>query len=255
MALRLEVLGSVGAAPLGGACPAYLVSAGGAAVLLDCGPGALERLWRTSALGRLEAIVISHMHADHVLDLVPFAGELVQSILHRRLTLYVPAGNGPAGLRRLDAAFNRVPGTQTRFAAAFDVREYDADTTLRIAGLSLSFAPTAHPQPCYAARITDGRTAIVYGADGGPSHAVEQLARDADLLLLEATFAEDAAAAAASGHMTALQAGELAERAGARRLLLTHLVPTEPLDRITDLAGSVFRGRIELAVEGYVFEG
>jgi ribonuclease BN (tRNA processing enzyme) len=195
------------------------------------------------------------MHADHVLDLVPFAGELVQSMLGRRFALYVPAGDGPAALRRLDSAFNRVPGSATRFQAAFDVHEYDADATLRIGGLSFTFAPTAHPQPCYATRVTDGNTAIVYGADGGPSDTVERRAHGVDLLILEATFADDAAAAAASGHMTAPQAGQLAARAGARRLLLTHLLPTEQPDEITELAEAAFGGRAELAVEGYTFEG
>jgi hypothetical protein len=80
-----------------------------------------------------------------VLDLVPFAGELVQSLLEQRVALHVPAGDGPAALRRLDPAFNRAPGSATRFAAAFEIREYDANAALNIHGLSFSFAPTAHP--------------------------------------------------------------------------------------------------------------
>jgi ribonuclease BN (tRNA processing enzyme) len=65
--VRLDVLGFAGAAPLQGACSSYLVSHAGTRVLLDCGPGTLERLWRHGVLGELDAIVISHMHADHVL--------------------------------------------------------------------------------------------------------------------------------------------------------------------------------------------
>ena len=255
MALRFEVLGAAGAAPLSGACPAYVVGGGGVTVLLDCGPGALERLWRRGLLGGLDAVVISHMHADHVLDLVPLSGELVRSLLGRRIALHVPAGDGPAVLGRLDAAFARVPGAPTRFDKSFDVRPYGAEETLTIGQLSFSFAPTAHAQPCFAMRISDGRRVIVYGADGAPSDAVARLARGADLLVLEATFAQDAAAAQASGHMTAAQAGELAARAGARRLLLTHLLPSESLHEIRGRAEAAFGDRVELAAEGYAFEG
>lgn len=143
---------------------------------------------------------------------MPFAGELVQSLVAKRIALLVPAGDGPDVLKRLDATFSRASGSRTRFEAAYDIREYGADDALIIGDLRFSLAATAHPQPCFAARITDGRTVVVYGADGGRSDAVAQLATGADLLVLEATFADDAAAAQASGHMTAAQAGEVAAR-------------------------------------------
>jgi ribonuclease BN (tRNA processing enzyme) len=70
VSLRFEVLGFAGAAPLEGACSSYVVSGGDRSVLLDCGPGTLERLWRRGLMQRLDAVVISHMHVDHVLDLL-----------------------------------------------------------------------------------------------------------------------------------------------------------------------------------------
>jgi ribonuclease BN (tRNA processing enzyme) len=251
MALRVEVLGFAGAAPLQGACPSYLVSDGRTSVLLDCGPGTLERLWRRGQLGQLDAIVISHMHADHILDLVLFAGELVQSLTGgARTPLYVPRENGPAVLGRLGAAFARAAGAPTRFSIAFDLREYDAADRFEVGRMQFSFAATAHAQPCFAARITDGQSVIVYGADGSPSDALDGLAAGADALLLEATYVEDEAAAARDRHMTAAQAGATAARAGASWLMLTHTLAGASERELFDQARHTYPGTIEIASEG-----
>jgi ribonuclease BN (tRNA processing enzyme) len=256
VSLRLEVLGCAGAAPLQGACASYLVSDGDADVLLDCGPGTLERLWRRGLLERLDAIVVSHMHADHVLDLVMLAGELARSMLAERpVSLYVPRGAGPAALARLDAAFAREPGRPTRFEGAFAVREYDASDRISIGALSFTFALAEHPPPCYAARVTDGTTAIVYGADGRPGEELVALAERADLMVLEATYLDDVAAAAAHGHMTATQAGDVAARAQASRLLLTHTIAGVSSGELCERAAVAFTGPVEVAREGYAYDG
>jgi ribonuclease BN (tRNA processing enzyme) len=222
-------------------------------VLLDCGPGALERLWREQLLAELDAVVISHMHADHVLDLLPMSGELGRSKLKADgPALYVPTG-GLDVLARLDSAFSDTTHDASRFEQTFSIFEYEPEDRLAIGDLELSFAPTAHRGLCCAARVTDGRAAVVYGADGAPSEALERLASGADLLILEATYEDEAGAAAAQGHMTALQAGELAARAGAGHLVLTHLLPGSR-ERLRALAADAFDGPVELAREGLTFE-
>ena len=101
----------------------------------------------------MDAILISHKHADHMLDLLLYAGDAARSVLaRRRPELYVP--------RVAPAA---------RFDAAVALREYTAEQQLSIGSLSFSFAATDHEQPCFAARVSDGRTVVVYGADGAPS--------------------------------------------------------------------------------------
>jgi ribonuclease BN (tRNA processing enzyme) len=152
-------------------------------------------------------------------------------------------------LRALERAFSRSDDQPDRFEATFDVREYSADDTLALGELTLTFVPTAHAQPCFAVRVSDGRSALVYGADGGPSAQLEELARDCDLLILEATYAQDAEEAAANGHMTAAMAGALAARAGAARLLLTHLLPGDH-EELRRLAAEHFSGPVELARSG-----
>jgi ribonuclease BN (tRNA processing enzyme) len=253
MALRVTVLGFAGAAPLGGACPSYAVGDGRDMLLLDCGPGTLERLWRFDLLAEIDAIVISHMHLDHVLDLPLLAGEVVRSVLGaRRPRLFVPTG-GTAVLRALDAAFGEQPRAETRFQETFELSEYRPEDRLGVGGLEVTFAPTAHRGLCCASRVSDGRSAVVYGADGSPCEELEQLAVAADLLMLEATYAEDAEAAAVQGHMTAVQAGELAARAGAKRLLLTHLLPGSD-ETLCAVARRAFDGPVELAREGLRYE-
>src|SRR5438094_3986626 len=142
MALSLEVLGFAAGAPLQGACASYVVSDATAAVLLDCGPGTLERLWRRDLTREVDAIAVSHMHADHMLVLTLYAGDVVRTMVGaRRVGLHVPAPGGRDVLRRLDAVFAREPSESTRFDGAFDVREYGAGDRLSIGALSLTFAP------------------------------------------------------------------------------------------------------------------
>ena len=135
MTLRLAVLGCAGAAPLNAACSCYAVSGGGKCVLLDCGPGALERIWRFGLLSEIEAIVISHMHADHVLDLLPFAGELVQrELAGKQPALYLPNG-GRQLLGELDAV-----SLGRRARAASKARLRSTSTVPRIACRLLIFS-------------------------------------------------------------------------------------------------------------------
>lgn len=167
LSLQLQVLGFAGAAPLQGACSSYAVSDRERVVLLDCGPGALERVWRFGLLEKLEAIVLSHMHLDHMLDLLLFAGELVREHTgERRPALHVPAEVGPAVLTALDSVFST--SAINRFKAAFELSSYSVGDKLWIGDLTLSFAPTAHTTSCFAIRVSDGRSSLVYGADGGP---------------------------------------------------------------------------------------
>ena len=118
MSLRVQVVGSSGAAPLEGACSVYGLSSGERVVLLDRGPCALERLWQLGLLTRARGDRdLAHIHADHILDLLLLAGEVVRASLPRPPQLYVPEGHGSAVLRGLDRAFARSDDQPDRFAA------------------------------------------------------------------------------------------------------------------------------------------
>ena len=255
--MRLEIIGHSVGAPLGAACSCYAVTGGSTVVLLDFGPGALERVWGRGLLGGIDAIVISHMHMDHMLDLLPLSGEVTHMAGRERRPdyrspiLYLPRDRGRSALDGLARAVGSDPA---RFRDAFDVREYDDSDAIELGDLRVTFSATSHPEPCYAARVGQGDSAVVYGADGAYSEALVAHAEAADLLLLEATYVEPGPELERNGHMTGEQAGLLAERAGARRLVLTHIGPwpdrnEENLRR----ARAHFRGDVELAKTGSVY--
>jgi ribonuclease BN (tRNA processing enzyme) len=255
--VQLEVVGFRVGVPMDGGCPCYAVRASSTLVLLDFGPGAFERVWARDMVRDLDAIVISHMHMDHVLDLLPLSGEIVGLALgdrlpeRRRPALYVPREEG---LRALDGLATAVGSSVERFGDSFDLREYDDSDRVQIGELELSFAPTIHPAACYAARVSDGDGSLVYGADGAFSDALVSFAERADVLLLEATYVEAGPEAERNGHMTGEQAALVARRAGAGRLLLTHFAAfgesaAENLRR----ARAGFAGEVELVQEGGVY--
>lgn len=266
--LRLTVIGCSAAMPRpGGACSSYLVTYGAVNVLTDCGPGSLSVLRQEINPRNLDAIVISHLHADHTLDLVPLAYGLKYGPPvgdeHKpaggRLPLFVPP-DGKAFLRGLAEALEG-SGRNSDFWAPFAVTEYDPDGTLVVGGdtdeaadyLSFRFAPTRHYIPCWAMKISPPgdapRPALVYGADSAPVESLTRLARGADLLILEATL-DTPEAPAPVGHMTPRQAGQLAADAGGvRQLLLTHYWGHIPPETMIAEARAVFDGPVSVARE------
>ena len=247
--LIVTVLGSSPSWPRpGGACSGYLLAAQGTNVLVDCGPGVAGRLFARVGLEALSAIVISHMHADHVLDLV----SLRKAIKHGRLggamptTVLLP----PGGIGKLGELGRALNGDERFFSDAFSLEEYDPGLPALLGPLTFSFRRVQHSAPCYAMRITAGGT-LVFSGDSGPSDALVEHARAADLFLCEAAVASAADDRSDQrSHLTPSEAGELARRAGVRRLLLTHAAfdPRDP-ERPVREAAATYAGPVELARE------
>ena len=253
--MELEILGLGVGAPLGAGCPCYAVRTGSTLLLLDFGPGAQERAWEREMLGRIDAIVISHMHLDHMLDLLPLSGEITEEALGpdaRRPAVYVPRGRGPEVLTGLAEALGSDPA---RYDRAFDLREYGAEDQLQIGDLRLTFVTTAHALPALAPRVTDGKATLVYTADAAYRDELAEHAAGADLLLAESTYLEPGDYLERQGHMTGEQAADLAERAGVSRLVLTHTMPfPEENEENLRRARARFGGDVQLATRGAVFQ-
>ena len=253
--LRLTVLGSSPSWPHpGGACSGYLVSAGATHVLVDCGPGVVGRLLAQVAARELSAVVISHMHADHFLDLV----SLRQGIEHGGLggDSPLPVLVPPGGLPILAALGRALNGNVRFFSSTFNLGEYDPARESRFGSLAVSFRAVQHSVPCYAVRIEAGDPeaglALVFSGDSGPSDDLVEHARGASLFLCEAAIERaDEDPGGQRSHLTPAEAGEVARRAGVRRLLLTHapLDPSDP-DRPVRLAASAHPGPVERARDG-----
>ena len=192
----------------GGSHSGYLLEAGGDRILLDCGPGVLPRLRSEEGWPRLDAIVVSHFHLDHCGDLVPWLWGSLMGGAPPAPVLYIPQGGRPD----LDAL-------ASRFDEAFDVREYDGP--FDAAGFRVTPHRVAHyAQPTWGLRVERNGVTFAYSADTGPTDVLVELALDADLCLCEATLSEPESEP--RGHLTHEEAAAYAQRAGAKRLLLTH---------------------------------
>lgn len=222
--MKLTILGCGSALPRpGGACSGYLVEEGETRVLLDCGNGVVSNLMKVVDLRAVNAIVVSHWHADHWFDLVPYRYgiQLSSRPVIVKPQLYLPPG-GTAALEGTTVVFH--PAGHF-FSSVFSVAEYDPNQELSVGALRMSFARTQHVLPTWAIRVHNGQQSLVYSSDTGPCESVEQLARGTSLLLCEATLQGPGDTSSTALHMSATQAGQLAARAGVGMLVLTHIWP------------------------------
>lgn len=233
----------------GGACSGYLVQEGSYRLLLDCGSGVFGKLRETVDYQAVDAVMISHLHADHVLDLFPFASALSFSsraapIPSPRPTLHLPPGG-----RHLLAAAPDLWG-QDRLESAFVADDYDPDEVLTLGPFTVRFCEVPHFTRTFACELSSGGRRFTFGADCAPSDRLAAFASGTDLLFLEATLVEPEPPGARRGHMSAAEAGALARRSGASRVVLTHF--SDELDRasVQAEAQTAFGAPVELAREG-----
>jgi ribonuclease BN (tRNA processing enzyme) len=244
-----------------GACSGYLAQAQGASVLLDCGNGVFSKLRRICDYVDIDAVVITHMHADHFLDLVPFSYALRYAPRQQpvpvagwpgtgdpaRPRLYLPAG-GVDVLRHVVGSW----GHDDLIDSAFDAHEYGADDVLSLGPLTARFCEVPHYVVTFAVELACDGARFTYGADCRPNDELVRFARDTDVLLIEATLPRPERDGT-RGHLTAREAGEHGKGARAHRLVLTHY--SDELDpALTRSDGADgFGGPVELAAEGAVY--
>ena len=251
--MRITVLGKSPAwQDADGACSGYLVQGGGRTVLLDCGPGVFAKLRTRVPYEQVDAVVISHLHADHVMDLVPFAS----GIRYRpwegappRPKLYAPPG-APEAFARLCEGGSM---SADHIELAFDLQLYDPAAPLAIGGLDVRFQPVPHYIPANAVEFAEAGARFTFGADCGPSEALTRFAADTDLMMVEATLLEPEPPED-RGHLTPFEAGEHAERARAKRLVLTHFAAEAGADWVCSEASRAYGGPVTAADEGAVYE-
>jgi ribonuclease BN (tRNA processing enzyme) len=221
----------------------YLIDTGDFRLVLDLGNGALGALQLYSDLTEIDAICLSHLHADHCLDMCSYS--VAQN--------YHPDGPrppipvyGPAGTpERLHQALG---GDNLGMADAFEFAELTAGT-IEIGPLRITTAHMRHPVETFGFRIEHGGKALAYSADTGPCDDLVGLADGADVLLSEASFT-DSADGPPDLHLTARQAARHAARAGVGELVLTHLVVwNDPAVSLAQ-AAEAFSGPLRLASSG-----
>jgi ribonuclease BN (tRNA processing enzyme) len=239
--VRLTVLGCSGSTP-GPDSPAssYLVEHEGFRLLLDLGSGAFGALQRHLDPAAVDAVVLSHLHPDHCLDLCPY-------VVHRRFgtgaTLVPIPVLGPAGAHdRLAAAYDPAARGGLRDVFGF---ETVSPGERELGPFRLRLDRVSHPVETYAVRLETAGRALTYSADTGVSDALVRLAAGSDTLLCEASFV-DGPANPPGLHLTGREAGEHAAGAGVGRLLVTHVPPWIDRDRVLADASDAFAGTTEL---------
>lgn len=253
--MRFTVLGKSPAwEDAGGACSGYLLEVDGESFMFDCGNGAFAKLRGRIDFEAVTGIVISHIHADHVLDLVPFAYALTlgpQGVSSPGPLLRLPPG-GLDALRRLVAIW----GSEGLIDAAFEPVEYERGEGFGLGAVRAQLHEVPHYALTHAVELIapSGRR-LVYGADCRSCIELERAAAAADVLLAEATLAEaESVPLERRGHMSAAEAGALAGRAGVGRLVLTHISDLIDPVRALEQAALGFEGPIEIAAEGSSWE-
>lgn len=207
---------------------------------------------RRVALHEISAIFVTHMHPDHFLDLVPLSYALAYG-KHQRsdvLPVYVPPG-GKKIWKDVVAAF--AGPVESAILAPLALSEHPIGVC-RVGALEVQVVPVSHFDiPSYGIQVSGGGK-LAYSGDSAPCPALPSLARGADLLLCEATLLHDDALPPNRGHLTAREAGQVAQEAGARRLLLTHIAPHVDARKSLKEAKGAFLGEVLLAEEGHTHD-
>lgn len=242
--LRIVPVGVGGAYSVPGeAQSCYLVSAAGRSVVIDMGSGTLNLLQSRIAPEDLDAVVITHMHPDHCVDLMALRVYMVWGPGSGRV---LPV-HAPPGLRERLIAFSGSDGWDRGFT--FTDLQAGAGAIDFGDGLVLRHREVPHLPPTHAVRLEHGGRSICFSADCSPSDALVDLATGCDVLLCEASFG-DGVVPEGVPHMTARDAGDIASRAGAGRLLLVHCAPEFDRDASLAAARERFAGPVDWARQG-----
>lgn len=251
----VEVLGCNATAPgRTGAASSYLVRDDKSAVLVDAGPGSLLSFARTHDLSELSGIVVTHLHADHSLDLMAWAYRWTFPDVLPRIPLYVPAEE-MGRLERFDELFGipTLPTMVSPIRSAFDVRglELDSRTPVGIGSWTITPHRALHSVPSAALRLAGADGVVCFSSDTGPCRGVVDAATGADVFVCESTvLAADDDVIHGHGHLTPELAAGIASEAGARHLVLTHFARPEEAQEMGRIASRHFDGPVTVAREG-----
>jgi ribonuclease BN (tRNA processing enzyme) len=247
--MRLTVIGCSGSFPgPDSAASCYLLEADGFRLVVDMGNGSLGALQRFAPLFGIDAVLLSHLHADHCVDLHSYSIARTYSPEGPRPPIPV---YGPAGTCErigLVAGPDGDEGLMKRFTF-----ETLAPGTMGVGPFDVALAHMNHPVETFAFRFTEAGRSLVYTGDTGETEAVPALAAGADVFLSEAAFL-DGPDLPPNLHLTARQAAGYASRADVGRLVITHIQPWNSADDAREQAASAFAGELDVAVAGQVID-
>jgi ribonuclease BN (tRNA processing enzyme) len=240
MTIKLTIIGWWGAYPEAGQATAgYLLQTSQSNILLDCGSGVLSQLQQYIELEKIDAVVLSHYHNDHVADLgcLQYATRALIDMGKRESPLDIYGHDQDhhfAGLHFHEFTIGHAVSTQSE---------------LLLGKAVFSFWPNAHPAPCFSMRVESDQNILVYMSDTQWDDGLVLAAQDADLLICESSLYNENKGEV-GGHLTAGEAGKIAREANAKRLVLSHLPHYGNHADLISQAAEVFHGPVELAETG-----
>jgi len=221
--MNLTCIGKYGPIPKAGeSCSCYLLSHEGKNVVVDMGCGSLSKLLLTLRVPDINAVVLSHLHADHMGDMLTFryALEVAKKLGWRSdpLPVYLPSE----------------PETEATLIASHPMVDAHFITDgfeVAICGMDVRFALMPHAVPSYAMAFSADRSKFVYSGDTKDNEDFVSFAQGADLLLMEAAFLSKDKGPAAQ-HVSARDAGRIGSDAKVKRMLITHIFPEYDPDEL-----------------------
>lgn len=230
--MKLTILGNNGPFPsAGGACSGYLVAAAGRKILIDCGNGVLSNLLKFTGFEDLDAIILTHLHSDHMSDMMVLRYavqiKMNRGQLKKPIDVYAP-GEPALEYARLN------------LSNIFNLKPVTMDTALNMGNLNITFCEMTHPVKCYAVAVKSEGKHFVFSGDTSWNENIIQFAKGSDLLMLDAGLLAKDKTSSNVPHLTAKECGIIAGKSGVKRLLLTHFWPEYNLKEVVDEAKSEF---------------
>ena len=247
--MKLTVLGSQGTWPgAGRECCGYVVTSGGFHLWMDAGTGTFARLQQHFPVGEVGAMLISHGHADHFLDMIPAFYALHYGAQGEPgLPFYSPEGFTDLASLLVSENGRNVMGEAYAFTLAEHGRVFEVGP-FRVTPYEMTHIGVR----ALGYRIEADGVTLAYSGDTGPCDNAEDLARGADLFLCEATYQNDSELS--FFHLSAEQAAVHAATSGAKRLVLTHITPNLDPGVSLEQASAAFDGAIDVAIPDDVWE-
>lgn len=234
--MKLTVLGNSGGFPAaGGATSGYLLEIEGHYILIDCGSGVLSNMFRYINIAQLDAVIITHLHSDHIsdVDVLKYAVDLSRKYGLDREPLPVFAPATP------EMAADSLQGE-----GLLIVGQLKEHMKMNLYGANLETYRMNHPVETYGLRIEHEGRVFAFTADSTPCESLDDLLQDADLAIMDAGMLEKHRKPVMM-HLTAAECAETANRCGVKRLLLTHILPLiDPAELLAE--ASAIRPETEL---------
>lgn len=232
--MNLTVLGNNGPFPAtGGACSGYLLTDDNIKILIDCGSGVVANLQRYISFEELDAIILTHLHSDHISDMfvLRYGVQTKRShgLIDKGLDVYLPGEpSNEYNLLNLKGVFN--------------LKTITSAMTLKFGNITVSFEEMTHPVKCFAVCFEDGKKKFVFSGDTSWNEKIIAFGKNADLLMLDAGLRASDKTYENVPHLTAGECGRVASLAHAKRLLLTHFRPDYKVEDLKIEAMEYFDG-------------